>query len=151
MDEMEFTEAESNMKDLVSEYQQYQEATCDDDYGDEDDHDEEEEPENWKSDVFFGGITKFMWILISCLFVSPIIIEAAYLYIPYSHNHLELSNSAEHEIIAKTMHGFSHGYNLVDKWIWGEMSEWAVSNTTEKILLLQWIFHSIFVAPLDWA
>ena len=30
MDEMEFTEAESNMNDLVSEYQQYQEATCDD-------------------------------------------------------------------------------------------------------------------------
>jgi len=27
MDEMEFTEAESNMKDLVAEYQQYQEAT----------------------------------------------------------------------------------------------------------------------------
>jgi tubulin beta len=26
MDEMEFTEAESNMNDLVSEYQQYQEA-----------------------------------------------------------------------------------------------------------------------------
>jgi tubulin beta len=31
MDEMEFTEAESNMSDLVSEYQQYQEATADDD------------------------------------------------------------------------------------------------------------------------
>ena len=30
MDEMEFTEAESNMNDLVSEYQQYQEATIDD-------------------------------------------------------------------------------------------------------------------------
>merc|ERR1739838_65718 len=30
MDEMEFTEAESNMSDLVSEYQQYQEATADD-------------------------------------------------------------------------------------------------------------------------
>lgn len=30
MDEMEFTEAESNMNDLVSEYQQYQEATVDD-------------------------------------------------------------------------------------------------------------------------
>jgi tubulin beta len=29
MDEMEFTEAESNMSDLVSEYQQYQEATVD--------------------------------------------------------------------------------------------------------------------------
>jgi hypothetical protein len=27
MDEMEFTEAESNMNDLVSEYQQYQDAT----------------------------------------------------------------------------------------------------------------------------
>jgi tubulin beta len=33
MDEMEFTEAESNMNDLVSEYQQYQDATADD--GDE--------------------------------------------------------------------------------------------------------------------
>merc|ERR1711948_32661 len=30
MDEMEFTEAESNMHDLVSEYQQYQEATAED-------------------------------------------------------------------------------------------------------------------------
>jgi len=28
MDEMEFTEAESNLNDLVSEYQQYQEATA---------------------------------------------------------------------------------------------------------------------------
>ena len=38
MDEMEFTEAESNMNDLVSEYHQYQEATIDDDetYGEED-------------------------------------------------------------------------------------------------------------------
>ena len=39
MDEMEFTEAESNMNDLVSEYQQYQEATADD----EEFEDEEEE------------------------------------------------------------------------------------------------------------
>ena len=30
MDEMEFTEAESNMNDLVSEYQQYQDAGADD-------------------------------------------------------------------------------------------------------------------------
>jgi tubulin beta len=30
MDEMEFTEAESNMSDLVSEYQQYQDAGIDD-------------------------------------------------------------------------------------------------------------------------
>ena len=31
MDEMEFTEAESNMNDLVSEYQQYQDMSPDDD------------------------------------------------------------------------------------------------------------------------
>merc|ERR1712004_373266 len=41
MDEMEFTEAESNMNDLVSEYQQYQEATADD----EGEYDEDEEEE----------------------------------------------------------------------------------------------------------
>nr|BAM69088.1 beta-tubuliln [Creolimax fragrantissima] len=34
MDEMEFTEAESNMNDLVSEYQQYQDATVEDDADD---------------------------------------------------------------------------------------------------------------------
>jgi tubulin beta len=38
MDEMEFTEAESNMNDLVSEYQQYQDATVD-----EEEYYEEEE------------------------------------------------------------------------------------------------------------
>ena len=42
MDEMEFTEAESNMNDLVSEYQQYQEATVDDGEFVEDDNPEEE-------------------------------------------------------------------------------------------------------------
>ncbi|CAG9824428.1 unnamed protein product [Phaedon cochleariae] len=31
MDELEFTEAESNMQDLISEYQQYQEASCEED------------------------------------------------------------------------------------------------------------------------
>ncbi|KAM3505860.1 hypothetical protein MY10362_002702 [Beauveria mimosiformis] len=39
MDEMEFTEAESNMKDLISEYQQYQEASAAD--GDDDEYEEE--------------------------------------------------------------------------------------------------------------
>merc|ERR1712130_917518 len=43
MDEMEFTEAESNLNDLVSEYQQYQDATADDDdFEDEDANDEDE-------------------------------------------------------------------------------------------------------------
>ncbi len=31
MDEMEFTEAESNMNDLISEYQQYQDALVEED------------------------------------------------------------------------------------------------------------------------
>ena len=35
MDEMEFTEAEANMNDLISEYQQYQDATCDEEEDDE--------------------------------------------------------------------------------------------------------------------
>ncbi|CAH2064648.1 unnamed protein product, partial [Iphiclides podalirius] len=43
MDEMEFTEAASNMSDLISEYQQYQEAQVDDD---EVEYEEEEEPED---------------------------------------------------------------------------------------------------------
>ncbi|KAI9474653.1 Tubulin beta-4 chain [Coemansia sp. RSA 989] len=33
MDEMEFTEAESNINDLINEYKQYQDATVDEDYG----------------------------------------------------------------------------------------------------------------------
>jgi len=43
MDEMEFTEAESNMNDLVSEYQQYQDATVED----EGEFDEEEGAEQY--------------------------------------------------------------------------------------------------------
>lgn len=48
MDEMEFTEADSNMADLVSEYQQYQDAPADlqdydDDYEDEEYEEEDEE------------------------------------------------------------------------------------------------------------
>ena len=31
MDEMEFSEADANMQDLIGEYQQYQDATADDD------------------------------------------------------------------------------------------------------------------------
>ena len=42
MDEMEFTEAESNMNDLVSEYQQYQDATAEEE-GEFDEEEGEEE------------------------------------------------------------------------------------------------------------
>ncbi|KAK1364716.1 hypothetical protein POM88_040277 [Heracleum sosnowskyi] len=41
MNEMEFTEAESNMNDLVSEYHRYQDATADEDEYYEDDEEEE--------------------------------------------------------------------------------------------------------------
>ena len=44
MDEMEFTEAESNMNDLVSEYQQYQDATAEEEDF-EDDEVEDEAPQ----------------------------------------------------------------------------------------------------------
>ncbi|XP_029357102.1 tubulin beta-1 chain isoform X7 [Echeneis naucrates] len=40
MDEMEFTEAESNLNDLVSEYQQYQDATAEQDWEEEDEEEE---------------------------------------------------------------------------------------------------------------
>merc|ERR1712083_873458 len=43
MDEMEFTEAESNMNDLVSEYQQYEEAAAEMDEEFEDDMEEDME------------------------------------------------------------------------------------------------------------
>ncbi|CAN9509987.1 unnamed protein product [Ophioblennius macclurei] len=43
MDETEFTEAESNMNDLVSEYQQYQDATVEEEGVEEDEEEEEEE------------------------------------------------------------------------------------------------------------
>lgn len=42
MDEMEFTEAESNMNDLVSEYQQYQDAVAEENEG----YADEAEPES---------------------------------------------------------------------------------------------------------
>ena len=45
MDEMEFTEAESNMNDLVSEYQQYQDATAEEEEDFEDDELAEEAPQ----------------------------------------------------------------------------------------------------------
>ncbi|XP_043474707.1 tubulin beta chain-like isoform X2 [Leptopilina heterotoma] len=42
MDELEFTEAESNVNDLVAEYQQYQEASVDDDIDNDDDDDDDQ-------------------------------------------------------------------------------------------------------------
>lgn len=43
MDEMEFSEADSNMKDLISEYQQYQTVGLDNDFEEVEEEEEEEE------------------------------------------------------------------------------------------------------------
>lgn len=53
MDDMEFTEAESNMNDLVSEYQQYQEATAEEE-GEFDEEEEGEGEDKWRSCPIFG-------------------------------------------------------------------------------------------------
>ena len=56
MDEMEFTEAESNMNDLVSEYQQYQEATAEDEG--EFEEGEQNEPDSeaaWRAPVPYSN------------------------------------------------------------------------------------------------
>merc|ERR1719190_41142 len=50
MDEMEFTEAESNLNDLVSEYQQYQDAGVDDDEEEGDDDDDEDDEDDGSDD-----------------------------------------------------------------------------------------------------
>jgi len=69
MDEMEFTEAESNMNDLVSEYQQYQDATAEE----ENEMDEEGEAQagmwgNWMRR--HKTITKLIKIVFDRLLVS---------------------------------------------------------------------------------
>ncbi len=64
MDEMEFTEAESNMNDLVSEYQQYQDATAEE----EGEYDEEEEDEEmaWsKNNAWYTLLNKKITTIIS--------------------------------------------------------------------------------------
>ena len=53
MDEMEFTEAESNMSDLISEYQQYQEAGIEEEFDDEAVDEEAGEEEEYAAWVFF--------------------------------------------------------------------------------------------------
>ena len=65
MDEMEFTEAESNMNDLVSEYQQYQDATAEEEGEfDEEDRKRKSCPKNWAQDPweFLGKhIFTYVW------------------------------------------------------------------------------------------
>lgn len=62
MDEMEFTEAESNMNDLVAEYQQYQDATAD---LEEEEYEEEEEEAAWVVLLFALNIWFLqLWVVV---------------------------------------------------------------------------------------
>ena len=71
MDEMEFTEAESNMNDLVSEYQQYQDATADEE-GEYEEEEEEGEYEGWWDSAETSEHEKWglsiMVIVVLCVF-----------------------------------------------------------------------------------
>ena len=66
MDEMEFTEAESNMNDLVSEYQQYQDATADE----EGEAGEEEAEHAWAYCLLF--FFSFSFVTRSFSFFGPL-------------------------------------------------------------------------------
>jgi len=74
MDEMEFTEAESNMNDLVAEYQQYQDAAAVEEG--EVDEDDEDDLAAWESHqtrvtVFDIGIVEnYVWCQLSNNFSS---------------------------------------------------------------------------------
>ena len=64
MDEMEFTEAESNMNDLVSEYQQYQDA------GVEDEEEMDEEEMEWSISTFYINTIYHSFLLVLQIFGS---------------------------------------------------------------------------------
>ena len=69
MDELEFSEAASNLSDLVSEYQQYQEAEADvDEYSEDDFSDDQEQTDQlvWLSFFFEILISCFLFILYVC-------------------------------------------------------------------------------------
>merc|ERR1712173_88075 len=67
MDEMEFTEAESNLNDLVSEYQQYEDAQIDDDEDEGDDEGDDDDDEDYEGGSYYCG---FFFSEFSCLSAS---------------------------------------------------------------------------------
>ena len=70
MDELEFSEAASNLSDLVSEYQQYQEAEADvDEYSEDDFSDDQEQTDQlvWLS-FFFKMINFLLFFYSVCMF-----------------------------------------------------------------------------------
>ena len=83
MDEMEFTEAESNMNDLVSEYQQYQDATAEEE-GEFDEEEGEYDMQPWGPVAIKTAVMFDCWCqsyastaLIVISLVTPILIDSA--------------------------------------------------------------------------
>ena len=72
---MEFTEAESNVLDIIAEYQQYQEATIDDDYNDYYDGDYE----SYSDNDGYSSELNAEWIYI---YLNQLV------HFPLYHNHL---------------------------------------------------------------
>ena len=88
MDEMEFTEAESNMNDLVSEYQQYQDATADE---------EGEAGEGEEAEVAWAAATTswtYWTIFFSiCFFVESRALLISYISTQFSKNSFLFCNT----------------------------------------------------------
>ncbi|KAL6087012.1 hypothetical protein STEG23_009160 [Scotinomys teguina] len=70
MDEMEFTEAESNMNDLVSEYQQYQDATAEEGEFEEEAEEEAQKPELLGCSQRVGAGASYVWNVTLLNFLS---------------------------------------------------------------------------------
>jgi len=81
MDEMEFTEAESNMNDLVSEYQQYQEATVGDEEFDEEEAVDEQLNEAWMTE--FAIILALSYWMCKLLAFKPVETSSYYSQIKF--------------------------------------------------------------------
>ena len=65
---MEFTEAESNMNDLVSEYQQYQDATAEDDGEYEDEEDDDVEADHmWRDWMWKMPVSYLCYVMRKCV------------------------------------------------------------------------------------
>lgn len=91
MDEMEFTEAESNMNDLVSEYQQYQDATVEE----EGEYEEggaaeysQNEPEYWSGQIVSAHYSSQFWKLM--LFLVFLFEFARYIVASWLHDSMIL-------------------------------------------------------------
>ena len=101
MDEMEFTEAESNMNDLVSEYQQYQDATAEE----EGEFDEEEgEYDGWA--CFLWQVQSPHFNMFECLHGTLDVFLGEFVTLVLSRKKLEANRDARKESAVLMLHSF---------------------------------------------